>query len=285
MILNEFETFVEEAIAARKNVEPEFPPLGDFHSFNGFTMYGEPFKIAWEESKAKLTSNMDEQEVREVEQRANQAKIRFKNMRGRAKAVGLAIPYGGSGFTVSQSLGVTKDEGDKITDEFFFSFKQLRKHLMATLKKAQQERLVRNLFGRIRYLPNLVRPKWTGDKQSYKQAMRVYSKAERLVYNAPIQSAGADQLKTVMITASRYLEEGFMSRYHGNLVATYRPYTRIISIPSDEVTKEFKGFIESLPTGNCLVLVMKGEKVVYKYDRPVALNVGHIYEWGMEIIW
>ena len=64
-------------------------------------------------------------------------KSEYKEERQLAKSAGFAINYGGTGFTIANNANISKELGDKIYDDYFKSFSQLKSYF----KKKQGEAL------------------------------------------------------------------------------------------------------------------------------------------------
>ena len=242
-----------------------FPPVGDWHSGTGYAIDGEPFKESYFKGKAG-----DKSAMAQFSERRNKV----------AKVVGLAMSYGGSGYTIAHKTGCTVEQGDNIVRKFFGMFGTFEFHLKRVLEWANREYLVRDVFGRIRYLPKLALTGFDIATKKIRSAMR------RLVYNAPVQTSGSTQLKAMMVVQNRYLENGKLNRHLGNLRVNYKPYTRIVTVGVDKVTDDLRNTVHGLPDGNTKVLVLSPEGVpVEEYSRPVQMRMGIIRKFGMEVYW
>ena len=239
-----------------------FPPVGDWHSGNAYAIYGEDCKRYYLES---LSANETAADM-------------FKKLRSLAKVAGLAITYGATAWTLASKLNIPQEEAERVINGFFQVFSFFHNHLRLLLEQAKKDLLVRDLFGRIRYLPKLGLEGWDDQTKKIRSAMR------RLDYNAPIQTTGATQLKSIMITQHRYMEKGKLNRHLGNLKVTYKPYTRIVLVKS--LTPELEADMDRLPDGNTKVLLVDGARVpVKEYTRSVQMRMGIIRRHGLEIFW
>ncbi len=108
--------------------------------------------------------------------------------RRRAKAVNFGIVYGLSPFGLAQQLGIEQSEAKKFIGAYFEKYKAVRGFIDRTIEEARREQKVRNLFGRVRPIPDI---------NSRNPAMRGF--AERTAVNTPLQGTAADLIKIAMI--------------------------------------------------------------------------------------
>ena len=79
----------------------------------------------------------------------------YKKERSQVKAVNFGIAYGQSVYALSQDLGISFDEADHLINDIYFDEAPvLRDWIGETHKFAEQNQYVKNIFGRIRRLPN-----------------------------------------------------------------------------------------------------------------------------------
>ena len=113
-----------------------------------------------------------------------------------AKTANFGIMYGISPFGLAQNLGCSASEAKSIIDDYFASFPSIRLWIESTLAFARQNGYVQTIFGRRRYV---------GDVVSSNGNLRAV--AERNAVNAPIQGSSADIIKMAMIGVDRCLRE------------------------------------------------------------------------------
>jgi DNA polymerase I len=109
-------------------------------------------------------------------------------MRNQVKQFSYGIAYGMSTYGVSQRLGVEMDEAASFVETYYAQFPKLREFLAAQVKKAKLDGFTTTMFGRRRYLPELLSSNF-----------RLRTLGERMALNAPIQGSAADILKKAMI--------------------------------------------------------------------------------------
>lgn len=70
-----------------------------------------------------------------------------------AKAYSLGVPYGMSGYALAKSLGVSKEEGERLVEGYLDGFPELRKWRENSRKFVKEHGYIKNKVGRIRHLP------------------------------------------------------------------------------------------------------------------------------------
>jgi DNA polymerase I len=116
-------------------------------------------------------------------------------LRDRAKAVNYGLAYGLTPFGLGQQLGIPPDEAQEIVDAYFARFPKVRSFLDAAVDEARRDGFTTTMFGRRRYLPDLL-----SDNRNRRQM------AERMALNAPIQGTAADVIKLAMIQLQHALD-------------------------------------------------------------------------------
>lgn len=70
-----------------------------------------------------------------------------------AKSYSLGVPYGMSGYALAMSLGVPKEEGERLVEGYLDGFPQLREWRERSRKLVKENGYIKNKVGRIRHLP------------------------------------------------------------------------------------------------------------------------------------
>jgi DNA polymerase-1 len=117
-------------------------------------------------------------------------------MRNQVKQFSYGIAYGMSTYGVSQRLGVEMDEAASFVETYYAQFPRLRDFLSAQVEKAKVDGFTTTMFGRRRYLPELLSSNF-----------RLRILGERMALNAPIQGSAADILKRAMIRVDAALRK------------------------------------------------------------------------------
>lgn len=116
--------------------------------------------------------------------------------RDQAKVVNFGIIYGMSAQGLSQRLKIPLEQAKTFIEQYFESYRGVKRWIEATIKSARELGYVTTLSGRRRYLADI-------NSQNY----NARSAAERIAINAPIQGSSADMIKLAMLDIHRWLKE------------------------------------------------------------------------------
>ncbi|MBQ5388246.1 MAG: DNA polymerase I [Paludibacteraceae bacterium] len=119
-----------------------------------------------------------------------------KDQRRQAKTANFGIIYGISAFGLAQQLDCSRSEAKALIDGYFAAFPGVIDYIERQKELARQQGYAVTLFGRKRYLPDIV---------SHNATVRSF--AERNAVNSPIQGTAADIIKMAMVTIHRRLKE------------------------------------------------------------------------------
>ena len=117
-----------------------------------------------------------------------------REQRRNAKTANFGILYGISAFGLAQQLGCSRSEAKQLIDDYFAAFPKIQAFIEAQKSFAREHLYVETLFGRKRYLPDIV---------SHNATVRAF--AERNAVNAPVQGTAADIIKIAMVSIHREL--------------------------------------------------------------------------------
>jgi len=117
-------------------------------------------------------------------------------MRKRAKAVNFGIMYGIGAFSLSDDIGVSRAEAQAFIDRYLESYPGIDAYLKDVIKLGYEQGYVSTLFGRRRYIPELM-----GTNKMQQKF------GERVAMNSPIQGTAADVIKLAMVRAHSMLKE------------------------------------------------------------------------------
>lgn len=109
-------------------------------------------------------------------------------MRKKAKVANFGIIYGISAFGLSERLQIPRSESKELIDNYFNTFPTIKAYIDKTIDQAKQNGYAQTLFGRRKYLPDIL---------SKNHVVRGF--AERNAINMPIQGTAADIIKKAMI--------------------------------------------------------------------------------------
>ena len=119
-----------------------------------------------------------------------------KEQRRQAKTANFGIIYGISAFGLAQQLDCSRSEAKALIDGYFAAFPGVIDYIERQKELARQQGYAVTLFGRKRYLPDIV---------SHNATVRSF--AERNAVNSPIQGTAADIIKMAMVTIHHRLKE------------------------------------------------------------------------------
>ncbi|MFN3330449.1 MAG: DNA polymerase [Pyrinomonadaceae bacterium] len=119
----------------------------------------------------------------------------LKEKRRMAKIVNFGIAYAVGPFGLSQRVGISREEAKKVIENYYNTYKGIRRYMEEIPKIAREKGFVTSLFGRRRYLPSI------NDKSAI-----VRARAEREAINMPIQGTASDIVKIAMIKVDKALK-------------------------------------------------------------------------------
>lgn len=112
----------------------------------------------------------------------------LKEARRFAKIVNFAIAYAIEPWGLSQRVGITRQEARKVIDDYYNTYKGVRRYMEEVPLKAREHGYVRSIYGRIRPLPGI------NDRNA-----NIRRAAEREAINMPIQGTASDIVKIAML--------------------------------------------------------------------------------------
>ena len=119
-----------------------------------------------------------------------------KDERRKAKTANFGIIYGISAFGLAQQLDCSRAEAKQLIDDYFAAFPHVVSYIESQKELARKKGYAQTLFGRKRYLPDIL---------SHNATVRSF--AERNAVNAPIQGTAADIIKMAMVSIYRRLQQ------------------------------------------------------------------------------
>jgi DNA polymerase-1 len=152
-------------------------------------------------------------------------------MRNQVKQFSYGIAYGMSTYGVSQRLGVEMDEAASFVETYYAQFPKLREFLAAQVEKAKIDGFTTTMFGRRRYLPELLSSNF-----------RLRAIGERMALNAPIQGSAADIMKKAMI----HVEAALRKEPVATMLLTVHDEL-VFEVPTDKL-KQARPLIEKAMT-------------------------------------
>ena len=105
-----------------------------------------------------------------------------------AKIVNFAIAYAIEPWGLSQRVGISRQEAKKVIEDYYNTYKGVRRYMDEVPIRAREHGYVRSIYGRIRPLPGI-----TDRNANIRRA------AEREAINMPIQGTASDIVKIAML--------------------------------------------------------------------------------------
>ena len=114
----------------------------------------------------------------------------MKEARRFSKIVNFAIAYAIEPWGLSQRVGISRQEARKVIDDYYATYKGIRRYMDEIPVQAREHGYVRSLYGRIRPLAGI------NDRNA-----NIRKAAEREAINMPIQGTASDIVKIAMLRA------------------------------------------------------------------------------------
>lgn len=146
----------------------------------------------------------------------------LKEARRFAKIVNFAIAYAIEPWGLSQRVGISRQEAKKVIEDYYNTYKGVRRYMEEVPVRAREHGYVRSIYGRIRPLPGIE------DRNA-----NIRKAAEREAINMPIQGTASDIVKIAMLKVDEEfrragLESRLLMQVHDEL---------LVEVPEKEVKK------------------------------------------------
>ncbi|HEY6119549.1 MAG TPA: DNA polymerase I [Pyrinomonadaceae bacterium] len=119
----------------------------------------------------------------------------LKEARRFAKIVNFAIAYAIEPWGLSQRVGISRQEAKKVIQDYYNTYKGVRRYMEEVPLRAREHGYVRSIYGRIRPLPGIA------DRNA-----NIRKAAEREAINMPIQGTASDIVKIAMLHVQQEFE-------------------------------------------------------------------------------
>ncbi|HUE84315.1 MAG TPA: DNA polymerase I [Pyrinomonadaceae bacterium] len=175
----------------------------------------------------------------------------LKEARRFAKIVNFAIAYAIEPWGLSQRVGISRQEARKVIDDYYRTYKGVRRYMEEVPLLAREHGFVRSLYGRIRPLPGI------RDRNA-----NIRRAAEREAINMPIQGTASDIVKIAMLRVDEQfrragLNARLLMQVHDEL---------LVEAPAEEVSRASQ------------ILKKEMEEAV-QLDVPLVADVGIGDNW------
>jgi len=174
-----------------------------------------------------------------------------KEMRNKAKTANFGIIYGISAFGLAQRMRISRAEARALIDGYFENYPGVREYMDASIRMAREQGYVETMFGRRRYLPDIL---------SRNSVVR--GNAERNAINSPIQGSAADIIKIAMIRIQEFLDR---EQFKSSMILQVHDELNFDVVPEE---------LDSLKT-----------MVVKEMERATSLKVPITVDWGQGANW
>jgi DNA polymerase-1 len=146
----------------------------------------------------------------------------LKEARRFAKIVNFAIAYAIEPWGLSQRVGISRQEAKKVIEDYYNTYKGVRRYMEEVPIRAREHGYVRSIYGRIRPLPGIT------DRNA-----NIRKAAEREAINMPIQGTASDIVKIAMLKVDEEfkranLEARMLMQVHDEL---------LVEVPEKEIAK------------------------------------------------
>ncbi|HEX6047599.1 MAG TPA: DNA polymerase I [Pyrinomonadaceae bacterium] len=175
----------------------------------------------------------------------------LKEARRFAKIVNFAIAYAIEPWGLSQRVGISRQEAKKVIEDYYNTYKGVRRYMEEVPIRAREHGYVRSIYGRIRPLPGIA------DRNA-----NIRKAAEREAINMPIQGTASDIVKIAMLHVDEEfkrnnLEARMLMQVHDEL---------LVEVPEKEVEK--------------VTEILKHEmETAVELDVPLVADVGVGDNW------
>jgi len=161
-----------------------------------------------------------------------------KEYRQKGKILNFFISFGGSSYTLSKTLKISKEEAQELIDAFFKGFPALKKFFTKCNKFGIDKGYIRmnSITNRIRWFPEWrqykeLEAKLHKTKEDKSTLMKLKGGIERKSQNTPIQGTSSDITKTALLLLGNKLLEKEILPYNEAKV-------KIIGVVHDEILIE-----------------------------------------------
>jgi len=175
----------------------------------------------------------------------------LKEARRFAKIVNFAIAYAIEPWGLSQRVGISRQEAKKVIEDYYNTYKGVRRYMEEVPLRAREHGYVRSIYGRIRPLPGIA------DRNA-----NIRKAAEREAINMPIQGTASDIVKIAML----HVDEEFKRNGLAARLLMQVHDELLVEVPDREVDK--------------VTEILKHEmETAVELDVPLVADVGVGENW------
>jgi DNA polymerase I len=175
----------------------------------------------------------------------------LKEARRFAKIVNFAIAYAIEPWGLSQRVGISRQEAKKVIEDYYNTYKGVRRYMEEVPVRAREHGYVRSIYGRIRPLAGIT------DRNA-----NIRKAAEREAINMPIQGTASDIVKIAML----HVDEEFKRNGLAAKLLMQVHDELLVEVPEKEVEK--------------VTEILKHEmETAVELDVPLVADVGVGENW------
>ena len=175
----------------------------------------------------------------------------LKIARRNAKITNFAIAYAVEAYGLSQRVGISRSEAKKVIEDYYETYKGVKKFMEETPEVAKNQGYVTSILGRRRYFPSI------NDRN-----FNVRNRAEREAINMPIQGTASDIVKISMLKVDAALKRENLQ-------------TRMIMQVHDELLFESP----ENETEKAIEIIKREMEAAVKLDVPLTVEIGAGENW------
>ena len=179
-----------------------------------------------------------------------------KEMRRAAKEINFGILYGMGSYGLSWRAEISQHQAKMFIDKYFHEFAGVKRYLERTLEFVKENGYAETLFGRRRYIPELL----SGNFQ-------VRNAAERMAINHPVQGTAADLLKMAMIEIEKRLQTWSKEKQQ-KVKMILQVHDELVFELSEDIKEELESVVKEAMETVCVLRV------------PVKVEVNFGKSWG-----
>jgi len=175
----------------------------------------------------------------------------LKEARRFAKIVNFAIAYAIEPWGLSQRVGISRAEAKKVIEEYYNTYKGVRRYMEEVPIRAREHGYVRSIYGRIRPLAGIT------DRNA-----NIRKAAEREAINMPIQGTASDIVKIAMLKVDEEFKRAGLE-------------ARLLMQVHDELLVE----VSEKETGKVGEILKHEMETAVSLDVPLVADVGVGDNW------
>ena len=175
----------------------------------------------------------------------------LKIARRNAKITNFAIAYAVEAYGLSQRVGISRNEAKKVIEDYYETYKGVKKFMEETPLVAREQGFVTSIYGRRRQIPSIK------DRN-----FNVRHRAEREAINMPIQGTASDIVKIAMLKVDAALRREGLK-------------TQMIMQVHDELLLE----APDAEVERAMEIVKKEMESAVKIDVPLLVEIGAGENW------